>query len=456
MNLNLTVTSPAILDANNILTAIISFNDPRSNQQNQRADVVINCAEIFDFCVHAPRVAFDFFFIASCAYGIDRLIERRPYSVDGWSRELNISLPVMDTGAWLGREDQVSGLLSFLTGDYWNVKFTKSPLSLPSNKKIPLIHSQVDHINLFSGGLDSLIGAIDFLTRYPKEKLLLISHYDPNMHGPKSDQDKLYRLLSTHFRQPVAWSNSVGVFLENASQPTRENTLRSRSLLFIGLAVLAASASGNAVPIWVPENGSVSLNYPLSASRRTACSTRTTHPRLLNDIRILLDGLGLSSDIRNPYELYTKGMMVAKCADQSFLLSIIDQSNSCGKRGHRNGWIRMNASHCGVCMPCVYRRAALTGVIDTTTYGTNLEELDRDSTTGRFPTKRGQDMDACLEFLNAPLTLREIKSELIINGVNDLDHLSDYANVVQATRQELKDWVSLSPVQRIRAKAGLA
>jgi len=455
MNLNLTVTSPATLDRDNVLRAIIVFNDPRSNQQTQRAEVVIDCAEIIDFCVHAPSVAFDFFFLASCAYGIDRLIERRPYSVDGWSRELNITIPVIDRAAWQGREEQVSGILSFLTSDYWSVTFTNNPLALPSKTNIPLTHPELDHINLFSGGLDSLIGAIDFLARKPDEKLLLVSHYDPNMHGPKSDQDKLYNLLSQHFNRPIAWSNSVGVFLENASPPTRENTLRSRSLLFISLAVLAASANNRAVPIWVPENGSVSLNYPLSASRRTACSTRTTHPRLLRDIRALLRILGLPFDVSNPYELKTKGMMIADCEDQPFLLNVVDQSNSCGKRGHRNGWIRMNASHCGVCMPCVYRRAALNGFTDNTTYGTNLEELYRDSTTGRFSTKRGQDIDACLEFLNAPLTFQQIQSELIINGINDLAQLPDFANVVDATRQELKDWVSLSSVRMIRAKAGL-
>ena len=455
MNLTLTVTSPAALDAHNILRASVAFNDPRANQQQQRAEIVINCTEILSFCAHASKAAFDFFFLASCAYGIDRLVPRRPYSVDGWSRELNVTLPITDRAAWQGREHQLANILSFLTGDYWTIRFTDSPLTLPTNTKIPLTYSGVDQINLFSGGLDSLIGAIDFLATKPQKELLLISHYDPHMHGPKSDQEKLYSLLSKHFTQPIAWSHSVGVFLDNATMPVRENTLRSRSLLFISLAVLAASANGRDVPVCVPENGSVSLNFPLSPSRRTACSTRTTHPRLLQDIRQLLRQVGLPADVSNPYELQTKGEMVTNCEDQGFLLSIVDQSNSCGKHSHRNGWINTGASHCGVCMPCVYRRAALVGFTDNTTYGTALEQLTWDNALGRFPTKRGRDMDACLEFLGTPMKLHEIQSELIINGINELDKLPAYAGVVQATRQELQKWVSMSSVERIKAKAGL-
>ncbi|WP_299760949.1 Qat anti-phage system QueC-like protein QatC [uncultured Pontibacter sp.] len=456
MKIDISLISASALDADDVLRAKVIFTDRRSTPiAQQHADVVINCKGIMDLCTNAPKSAFDFFFIAACAYGIDRFIERRPYSIDGWSREMKVSFPVLDPGSWQGKEKSLADILSFLTGDYWEVQFTASPLILPAASNYPFSHPNIDQVNLFSGGLDSLIGAIDFLTEAPKKNLLLISHYDKNMPGPKGDQKKLFDKLSQKFKQPILWSESVGVYLENATLATRENTLRSRSLLFISLAVMAANAYGTNLPVWVPENGSVSLNYPLSSSRRMACSTRTTHPRLLRDIRKLLSNLNLSDNVKNPYELLTKGEMVNRCADKSFLMSIVGESNSCGKRGHRRGW-RAQASHCGVCMPCVYRRAALAGSSDPTNYGFNIEDLRRDSTNTRLINKRGQDLNACLDFLGTPLNIETIKVELLINGLNDLNSLSQYAIVVNNTRDELKDWIRRSPDSMIRNKAGLS
>ncbi|WP_439882196.1 Qat anti-phage system QueC-like protein QatC [Pontibacter sp. MBLB2868] len=456
MRVELNITSPTAIDVDGNLSASITYNDPRStpHHQTQRANVSMRCSEILSFCAHAPSKAFDLFFLAACAYGIDRLIERRPYSTDGWSRELKMTVPVIDLSVWSGKEQETGNILSFLTGDYWEVEFTQSSLVLPSAASTPLPSPNIDHVNLFSGGLDSLIGAVDFLSNEPTKRLLLISHYDVNMNGPKGDQIKLYDELTKKYSQPIAWSKSVGIYLENATNGQRENTLRSRSLLFIALAVLAANSYGNGLPIWVPENGSVSLNYPLSPSRRTACSTRTTHPRLLKDIRQLLTNLGLASDITNPYELMTKGEMVEQCADRPFLMDVVNHSNSCGKRGHRRGWFR-SASHCGVCMPCVYRRAALVGYTDPTTYGINLEELEWNATRTRLVKKRGQDLDACLEFLGMDLNNKQIQTELILNGVNDLDSLPEYSQVVERTREELKDLIRQNPDQDIRKKAGI-
>lgn len=455
MKIDISLTSANSLDTDDVLRVKITFTDHRiSPAARQDADVVINCKGILNLCTNAPKSAFDLFFIAACAYGIDRFIERRPYSIDGWSREIKVSFPVLDPTSWQGKEKSLADILSFLTGDYWEVQFTASPLILPSASGYPLSHPSIDQVNLFSGGLDSLIGAIDFLTKDPKKNLLLISHYDKNMAGPKGDQKKLYDKLLQEFSQPIFWSESVGVYLENATLVTRENTLRSRSLLFISLAVIAANAYSTNIPVWVPENGSVSLNYPLSSSRRTACSTRTTHPRLLQDIRKLLSNLSLSDNVTNPYELMTKGEMVNRCADKPFLMSIVGESNSCGKRGHRRGW-RAQASHCGVCMPCVYRRAALAGSSDPTNYGFNVEDLHRDSTNTRLINKRGQDLNACLDFLGTSLSIDKIQAELLINGLNDLNSLPQFAIVVNNTRDELKEWLKRSPDRMIRNKAGL-
>jgi hypothetical protein len=128
-----------------------------------------------------------------------------------------------------------------------------------------------DAAALFSGGLDSFVGAIDWLTRNSKGKLLLVGHHDRAVKGPKADQLALLGLLKRRFPMRVD-SLQVRVGLKEKGD---EISFRSRSLLFLGLACYAAS--GQSVPIIVPENGAIALNPPLTASRRGAC-TRTAHP----------------------------------------------------------------------------------------------------------------------------------------------------------------------------------
>ena len=68
--------------------------------------------------------------------------------------------------------------------------------------------------------------------------------------------------------------------------------------------------------------------------------------------------------------------MVNKCIDQEYLLQINHLSNSCGKRGRKQYFYdNSKATHCGRCMPCMYRKAALIGCEDRTLYGISLNTL---------------------------------------------------------------------------------
>ncbi len=410
------------------------------------ADVSIDFKKVLPFANLVSEDVVDFFIISATVYGIDRFIERRKNSVDGWSRELKVKLPVRNIQKWKSSKYEIEALFSFLTGDYWEVDFHKSNFHYPD---IPLenqFNSSFAQVNLFSGGLDSLIGALNFLKENPKEKLLFASHYDSQMHGPKGDQEGLIKKLEGEYPGQFEYIPSVKVFLDN-STISKETTFRSRSILFIGIALLAAQAKN--IPIVVPENGTVSLNYPLSSSRRSACSTRTTHPTFISKIRNLLAKIGIKTKISNPYEFNTKGEMVAQCKDQKLLKQVVDISNSCGKRGHRAHWKYPNATHCGTCMPCVYRQASLLSINDKTSYGAELNSLYP------FNSKKGQDIGACLEYLKMNITKEDVKNELIINGLKDLPNIDHYVNVVFKTRDELKKWVKKTGDAKIKTKAGM-
>ncbi|ADY54028.1 hypothetical protein Pedsa_3496 [Pseudopedobacter saltans DSM 12145] len=389
----------------------------------------------------------DFFLMTCSVYGIDRFVNRKENSVDGWSRELNISFPVSEIKVWSNVKNDLEELFSFLTGDYWKIDFYESNFVNPEIDLPIDFKEKYKQVNLFSGGLDSLIGAIDFLSTHPKDKILLASHYDPQMKGPLSDQTVLLDKLEVKYKGQFNYVPSIKVTLSQTTTK-RETTFRSRSILFIGIALLISQGK-KINEIIVPENGSVSLNYPLSPSRRTSCSTRTTHSFVLEKTNLIISTLKINSNIYNPYEFKTKGEMVDDCEDLEFLRKIIGFSNSCGKRGHRKTWVNRSATHCGVCMPCIYRQASLQNQKDPTIYGSHIDSLIP------FKRKKTQDVGICLDFLRKKLTKDDIKTELIVNGIKNINKLNRYVDVVWRTRIELSKWVDLNGNSIIKSKAGL-
>lgn len=381
----------------------IKVNSPIYNSSNGTASlkltsesgaigqIRIDFSKLLSFVNRVSDEVIDFFILSACVYGIDRFVERKTNSVDGWSRELEVDLPVMNLPKWEFVSTELESLYSFLTGDYWTIHFHKTEFSYPNILLDSRYDSDFSRVSLFSGGLDSLIGTIDFLESNPEEKILLTSHYDRQMGGPKSDQETLLKKLLAKYNSQITYIPSVEVTLYETTLP-KETTFRSRSILFIGMALLAAQA--NNAPIIVPENGTVSLNYPLSPSRRSACSTRTTHPTYMSKIRTLWKKIGIHTNILNPYEFLTKGEMVSQCKNQNLLQQIIQDSNSCGKRGHRSNWENKAATHCGVCMPCTYRRAALQSINDATIYGNTINKkwVGKKMVTPFLLSNQGQDL----------------------------------------------------------------
>lgn len=409
--------------------------------------VNIDLETLLPFANLVSKDILDFFTLSAAVYGIDRFVERKQNSVDGWSRELKVSFPVHSPSKWNSCRGELNRLLSFLTGDYWNIEFRKEAFEIPKETLDKEYSVSFTQINLLSGGLDSLIGALDFLKQNPKQKVLFVSHYDPQMHGPKGDQKELISEIEKMYPNQFEYIPSLRVSLEHTNAD-RETTFRSRSLLFIGIALMAAQAT-NTQTIIVPENGTVSLNFPLSASIRSSCSTRTTHPFVLNSVLSIWKVLSIGTNIQNPYEFQTKGEMVNSCKDQINLSTLVAMSNSCGKRGHRAHWQKPGASHCGICMPCIYRQASLLKSTDRTTYGNTINSLIP------FLSKKSQDVGACLDFLNSSITKEEIKQELIVGGVKDLSKLNQFVEVVWRTRKEIKQWVKKTGNTIIKTKAGL-
>jgi hypothetical protein len=147
-----------------------------------------------------------------------------------------------------------------------------------------------------------------------------------------------------------------------------EETTRARSFLFFALGVFAGTGLETPFTLRVPENGLIALNVPLDPLRLGALSTRTTHPFYIARWNELLVALAIPCQIENPYWAKTKGEMVAACANPQLLESLVPSSLSCSSPA-KGRWRKRKTEHCGYCVPCIIRRAALTRSADRTVYG---------------------------------------------------------------------------------------
>ncbi|MFS8056087.1 hypothetical protein QD357_25175 [Rhizobium sp. BR 317] len=68
--------------------------------------------------------------------------------------------------------------------------------------------------------------------------------------------------------------------------------------------------------------------------------------------------LGISGRIENPYWDRTKGEMAEDCANPALLRRLSPSSLSCASPT-KGRWQGHGTQHCGYCLPCLIRRAAL-------------------------------------------------------------------------------------------------
>jgi len=118
----------------------------------------------------------DLLVLAAHVHAADTRISRNTESEDAWTREMRLVVPVSEPQRWNGAATTLKRMLDFLTGDRWTLEFRARPVKFATivPPRTDLIGPPFDGVNLFSGGLDSLIGAIDTLKA--GKTPLLVSH----------------------------------------------------------------------------------------------------------------------------------------------------------------------------------------------------------------------------------------------------------------------------------------
>ncbi len=322
--------------------------------------------------IFPSAISVDLLVLAVHIQAADTRVSRKSESQDSWTREIRIVAPVSDPDRWEKATPTLKRAMDFLTGDLWTIEFrpkldgmpTVMPSRTPHHPPPPF-----DEISLFSGGLDSLVGAIDILAA--GKTPLLVSHAGdgatsaaqiPCLRGLR----KQYR--SSRFGWLRLWMDLRGIQVRGSEQ---EKTTRGRSFLFFAAGIFAATGLDKPFTLTVPENGFIALNVPLDPLRLGSHSTRTTHPFYIARWNEVLKILGIPGQIVNPYWDKTKGEMVASCADKELLRSLVPVSLSCSSPS-KGRWQHLPSQHCGYCLPCLIRRAAIVEGLgkgaDKTTY----------------------------------------------------------------------------------------
>lgn len=324
----------------------------------------------------------DLLYISLAVFGADRIL-LRDNGENAWKRNIVLHLPVLSFEKWQVNKELMESILNFLSGDKWNLKFRTRELSTLEKRIKNEIEQQTeeklefDNLCMFSGGLDSFIGAIDTLEASPSDKFLFVSHYGGGK-GVKEYQDTLV----TAFHNTYTLDGSTFLNFYASAKNGIENTTRTRSLMFFAHAIILGTAMKKRMKLLIPENGLISLNIPLTNTRLGSSSTRTTHPYYMELLQRLLVNLNINVILENPYQFKTKGEMIEECKNIEFLKDNLENTMSCSHPdlGRMQG--ESETAHCGTCLPCVIRRAAIkkAGIKDTSIY--------RDSNFESGPTAR--------------------------------------------------------------------
>lgn len=321
----------------------------------------------------------DLYIISLSLFGIDKRVSRNMFA-DSWTRDISVSIPVLQIEKWHGTEDAWNSMLTFLTGDYWHITFRPTIAVCSKRKrksKILIDISRCTCVSLFSGGLDSFCGAIKLLdcghspclighNEYPKLRIRQESF--------ASSFREYYPEQKTQFLSFTAGARAPYSFAQNDELPGTENTSRGRSLLFLSFALTIAGILGKETPVYIPENGFIGINVALTNSRMGSCSTRTTHPYFIRSFSSILLNVGITNPIINIFAYESKRQIVRMVKDNPAFLQgfkgTISCSHPCQARYNKIG-SREYPINCGYCYPCLIRKSSLLDVLDNGNYSYN-------------------------------------------------------------------------------------
>jgi len=306
-----------------------------------------------------PSILLDLLEVATYVYCADQAVSKggKAGRQDGkdWYRRLEFDIQVRNVELWNSKSltKALSELLGFLSDDAFHFKFRKLKHELPLETYMEFEKDQpwfdADSVLMFSGGLDSLVGAIDEVVN--QQRSVILASHRPVAIISRRQTDLVQALSASSNRGQLlhvpVWANKDGGL-------TRDSNQRLRSFLYASIgAALAKWHKLNLIKFY--ENGVTSIHLPFSEQLVGTRASRTTHPRTIRLMSEFFSAL-FESDFRveNPFIWKTKADIVRLIKNGGFD-RLINLSNSCT----RTRIADKQNSHCGVCSQCIDRRLAV-------------------------------------------------------------------------------------------------
>ena len=325
------------------------------------ANVRLGLPNFVQSVYHLPDRFLDLLEIAAYVFAGDRLTLRgRKDTVEyhSWARNLHYVMRVRDHAFWSRSDvqDALRAALLFMTGDQ-SYDFTFQPGH--STPPADLFDSEVFQVEaadslsvmLFSGGLDSLAGAVQRLEE-TNDRVCLVSHQSSQPSIVRT-QDSLVKALQGEYPGRVHHYR----FRTNLRRiRAKEETQRTRSFLYGSIAFAIAHTFGRD-RVFVYENGITSLNFTRRDDLLNARASRTTHPQTLGRLAQLFSIIAERPiSMETPFLWKTKSDVVDVLIASGFG-HLIPSSVSCSHTFKSE----TNATHCGECFQCIDRRIGAYG-----------------------------------------------------------------------------------------------
>lgn len=330
-------------------------------QKGTEHNVNIGLPRFVQDVFHIPARTLDLLEIASYVYAADRDIsrgEKEAVEYQSWSRSIVYYIRVRDYNFWNQEKirEALQDVLLFMTGDaemtfYFESGHSTPPTNLFDSDGIGLATDDTEfYVTLFSGGIDSLCGAIDLLEN-TQGKIVLVSHQSRS--GIIKTQRNLIEALEQKYRNRILHYKFECTFRGHRAV---EETQRTRSFLYASIAYAIATIYGKKC-ISIYENGVTSINLRRREDLANARASRTTHPQTIGKLSLLFSLIGEDDfQIHHPYLLLTKAEVIEKL--KTYSVNILSSSVSCSRTFHTTG----EATHCGCCFQCIDRRIAAHAV----------------------------------------------------------------------------------------------
>jgi len=309
----------------------------------------------------------DFARLAVAIYLADRTAPRNPYGRRGptfWRRRVHITIGVTEPSVWQGVIESLTHALEYLTEDDWTFEFVGGRTAFAAERQEhfrKLRGPRVAWTSLYSGGLDSLAGALRWLRSVDGIGLLVSGQTHSRI---AAGQQAQVAEIRDYFPQRVEHIGIDYGIPDKRGLSGFESSQRTRAFIHTAFGSLAALMSDNE-QLFLFENGFGAFNLPCDSAQIGSQNSRGTHPvflrRMAGFVSAVFDRPFI---IANPFTFSTKGEMLAASGMDEFA-SLFRKSFSCDRFPNYHH----KAPQCGCCASCLVRRLAFhsSGIADDIT-----------------------------------------------------------------------------------------